>query len=226
MKKTFYLLSVFTIIAVTSSCDSISPIETSKPSTIEDALTLTVIKFTNPSYKDNILATDTDNRDKQDVFYAFDYRITEISNINVYDWVAKYNMIGQSPYIELTDGYLLIDWHWVIILNLGDKYNSNYGRTILLEQKWSDLKDFSQRWSRSTPNDHESIDRLYYFKIKAIDDYRDDKSYLTTGIENHLWIRGNDSQRDSLQSVYATCLKQILNDNDYTEDDWVVSEIK
>lgn len=210
-----------------------------EPLTTENMLWLTVIKFTKPEYKENILATDEHmyySFPKDDsVFYAC--ALPEPKRKKYCDWFEKNNLVGTSPYIELIDDYLLIDWHWLYFFaHLEDKVNANFGLTILTELKWADIKTLDDEWERNIPNDHNAIDTIYHFKVRALDDYRGDYSYKTIGWYNHIWFYTlytfaentcyvpkdfDNSKIDSLQSIYTDCLIKILKEYRYTDDSYI-----
>lgn len=214
-----------TLATILSSCGN-NPTEYPQSETIEDQLWLAVIRYTSPSYKENILAVDNSMYrlvpHDDSVFYACrtpdrDWFI---------EWTNEINLLATSPYIELVDGYLMIDWKWrPVFRHCSDKINGNYGHTILTQLKWTDLTDFTQEWERTIPNDHEAIDRIHHFKVKALDDYRGDQTYITEGWEKHIMHCGTVEQIDSLQNIYAECLRQVLRDHDYNENESFILRI-
>ena len=226
MKNSKKILFALVVILL-SSCGNHSE-NPQMPLTSEDLLFITVIKFTNPSYKDNIMATD--NRmykqceHDDSVFYACGKQLFKADYIRYADSIK---LLEMPPYIELIDDYLMMNWHWTPIFpHCSDKINGNYSQAILTGLKWTDLKDFKQEWERTIPNDHEAIDRVHLFKVKALDDYRGDKSYLQDGWEKHILFRGSVRQIDSMQNIYAECLKQILRNHKYAENESTIRQIE
>lgn len=225
MKNSKKILFALVVILL-SSCGN-HPEKPQVPLTPENILWVTVIKFNNLSYKDNILATDnsmyTSRGHDDSVFYACGVA-DKISYIQHADSIK---LLKTSPYIELVDGYLLISWKWLpVFTHCLDKINGNYGHAILTELRWKDLKDLKQEWERTTPNDHDAIERIHQFKVKALDDYRGDKTYMVDGWERHVMYCGNYSQIDSMYQIYADCLKQILREHKYTEEETFIRQIE
>ena len=227
--KHYTLLGIVISAVMLSSCGS-NPTEPQKPVTLEDRLWIAVIRYTNPSYKENILAVDNSmyrlTAHDDSVFYACRLPIKE-NQVRYIEWADCVKLLKTSPYIELVDGYLMIDWNWrPIFIHCNDKVNGNYGHTILTQLKWKDLTDFTQEWERTIPNDHEAIDRIHLFKVKALDDYRGDQTYATEGWQKHIMYCGTKEQIDSMQNIYADCLKQILKRTEYKEDDSCIEQIE
>lgn len=236
MKKLFIMLFVFFISLIHVSCGNTNPPE--EDLSIQDQLYVTVIKFSNPSYKDFILAKNGNN-----LFYACG--LAELEKTPFTNWWNKHDLAGKSPYIELADNFLLLDWHWHPMLVFGgvDTFNANYHNAVLIENKWQELKSLDQVWSADTPNDHNAIEKILIFKVKLLDDYRGDTDYQKNGWENHLYhaamlgFWGNtdsypngidkyESQIDSLQQIYADCLNTILQQNDFEMVGGYVTKIK
>ena len=225
----YSIIGIALLFAILSACSN-RPISSQQSMSVEDLPWVSVIKFTNPTYKDNILATDNSMyklREHDDsVFYACDIRPTYSRN-NFIIRADSIKLLNIPPYIELVDEYMLIDWHWKpLFIHCSDKLNGNYGHTILTELNWTDLKDFEQEWIRTIPNDHEAIDRIHHFNIKALDDYRGDITYAVDCWEKHIMYGGSERQIDSMQNIYAESLKQILRDHEYTEDETYIDQIK
>ena len=212
--------------------------------TSENMLWLSVLKFTNPAYKENVLATDNHLYKRvpkdESVFYAC--ALPEPQRTPYFERFANNKLIGSSPWVYLADDYVLVDWHWISFFShLEDKVNANYGQTILTESKWSDITGLDNEWSRTIPNDHNAIDKIYHFKVKALDDYRGDYSYKQTGWEKHLWFATlyafygksdyfpdgvDESKIDSLQNLYVDCLNKILKEHPFANDEGYIYEIK
>ena len=211
-----------------------------EPLTIENQLWLPVFKLTHQRYKENVLATEMNENGMFGIC-----QLTELEKTQFLKWWDTQDLAGKSPYIELIDDYLLLDWHWYPLYDYlkQDKYNANLHLAVLTSLTWTDITDICKIWEDSTSHDHNAIELLYQFKVKALDDYRNDLHYQTEGWENHLWysvvqyafMRQTDSfpngieesKLDSLQSIYINCLKTILRDNNFhAKNDCYVTEIK
>lgn len=242
MKKLFFMLFVFSMSLTYISCGNVNSPE--EELTIQDQLYITVVKYSNPLYKDYILAkNESDINYGDSLFYACG--LTNPERIAFTNWWNKHELSGKSPYIELVDNFLLLDWHWHPMLIYGgvDTYNANSYNAVLIENKWSELKDLNQVWSIDTPNDHNAIEKILIFKVKLLDVYRGDSGYKTNGWEKHLYhaamfgFRGMsdsypngideyESQIDSLQQIYVECLNNILQHNDYEVVGGYVTKLK
>lgn len=202
----------------------------------DDEMWLSVLKFTKPEYKDNILAW---NRTELNGNIFSVCLLPESEKEQYIKWWEQNRIKDINPFIELGNDYLLIDWHWkplFIYLNT-DTYNANLGQILLNDVKWSELENLNSEWDiNSISYSFDVIDEIHQFKIKAIDDYRGDTQYSTTEWEQHLYhiatnkysdlTQNQEQQIDSLQTIYTECLKSILQTNSYTENDAYITNIK
>lgn len=234
--KTHRLLFII-LTGLLISCNNSEP-ELGALHSEQDRMLLHVIKFTNTKYKNMILAYDK-NAFLPNKEYNFFYTCKE-QNENIEEWAKLCKIFSKSPFIDIGNGYLLIDWKWGAILSpirfqrFIDIHNIQY--TILLEHNWSELFSISQEWNINEPNDHNSIEKVYHFQIKAIDMYRGDSTYIdkNKGWDKHIFYPTADiwegrpttnmteeeiHRIDSLQSIYADILSNVMLrykfDNDY-----------
>lgn len=74
--------------------------------------------------------------------------------------------LGKNPYIELTDGYYIVDWKWGQVIY--PTYNS-----FFLNYRWEDVKSVYQVWDRSTEiiSNIDAITSLGYYRRQDIDKF-------------------------------------------------------
>lgn len=246
MKTFVKTLLFFAVMTICSSCKNTNPpsneIQSEEPLFTENQLWLPVIKFTNSLYINHILATEKGGITGDSVFGIGS--LTEPDRLTYSQWVQTHNIIGKIPFIELTDNFLLLDWHWYPMFGYlkYDTYNANLALAVLTKENWTDLRGINQIWEKTVAHDHNAIAELHQFKVKALDDYRGDKTYMKNGWEKHLWFavvqyafmrktdafpNGVDEYKlDSLQSIYVDCLKKIIEDKKISENEGWIREIK
>jgi hypothetical protein len=143
--------------------------------------------------------------------------------------VSQDFFIGKSPYIELSDGYYLVDWKW------GNFIYKPFN--VLLDVLWSEVQDRQQLWDMETPiissdfidkwgtTNRSEIDRYLQIEPAAndtlygvsTDHLRSDflgryhsLSDVPEGIKED-YIHEVERQ-DSLQRVYAERLTQVIKE--------------
>ena len=189
-----------------------------------------VVKFTKPSYKDYIVVVEPYEVDG-DWEFAVDWSLFG----NYADGNKTYfgKSLSDSPYIELTNSYLLVDWRWVSLLNRAhNTFRANDQLVVLTELKWSDFTGFLQKYSKDTPHDHKAFTRAYEFSAKVLDIYRGDS---LTERDKDIFYKGqyysnysdkNVISMDSIQNIYVGCLKEILEKYDLGEKGGLIKTIE
>ena len=107
-----------------------------------------VVKFTNPEYKNYV------------------YAEYDGPNIRMgYRQVVDEFVVGTSPYIDLGDGYMLVDWKW--------PWFGIYLSDVIIEQKWNGLTRLDTIWRADSVNiiPKPYIDELYGIYFYDIDAY-------------------------------------------------------
>ena len=141
--------------------------------------------------------------------------------------------LGQSPYIELADGYYLVDWKWGNFI-----YQPS---NVLLDAVWTDVQDRQQVWwDSSTPViSSDFIKHWGHTNRVDIDKYlqitpaaNDERFNVSTDHVRFLWLGefhtladmqesfGNGAEdymqevarQDSLQRVYVERLTKIIKE--------------
>ena len=146
--------------------------------------------------------------------------------------VCQELFLGQSPYIELADGYYLVDWKWGHFIY----HPSN----VLLDVVWTDVKDRQELWDLETSIvSSDFIEEWGAVNRNKIDSYlqiapapKDELFNVSTDHVRFRWIGefhtladvqerfGNDvedymkevTRQDSLQRVYAERLTQVIKE--------------
>lgn len=146
--------------------------------------------------------------------------------------VCQELFLGQSPYIELADGYYLVDWKWG-----GFIYAPS---NVLINVMWEDVHDRQQLWDLAMPIVSSNFIKCEGATSRAkIDNYlqiapapKDELFNVSTDHVRFRWIGefhtladvqerfGNDvedymkevTRQDSLQRVYAERLTQVIKE--------------
>ena len=128
MKRNLTLLVITIVILMISSCGST---EISVPEAPEPSLTL--IRFTNPSYVNNIIVTDYDNFKGFVIMRGNECDEHYLKNTSGKEWIYDFpSLDSRTPYIELNDGWYLVDWSW-------SSYPYN-GQVLLTDITWEKYK--------------------------------------------------------------------------------------
>ena len=123
----------------------------------EPQMSVTLIKFKQPEYKNYILA----NKFKGD-----DY----ICGMRFNKCELPIGEAGFSPYWELPDNWLLVDWKWYLF-----PYNANL--VLLTDLTWEQFEVDSSKisrvptWSLSEPYITDPIENVYYIKVDNLEKY-------------------------------------------------------
>lgn len=124
---------------------------------------LTIIKFANKSHKDYLIAGhpitgyDPVTYDESCICFANNllFSISEEETNDFLEFVEReLKICGESPYIDLADGYVLLDWKWYNVFQLSTtsmSHNSLWlylndcikSHTFVTNLLWSDLVDLS-----------------------------------------------------------------------------------
>lgn len=180
-----------------------------------------VVKFVDPEYANYIYGT-TNSRDGLIKFWSGYY---------IDHYALDKDIAGKSPYIDLGDGYLLIDWKWAYH-PLDD---------IIIKKTWSEMSSTKQTWNIDSveiiPGPYlAEVYRLYFYDVdKYLHIQKDEKDYNEdlTPTENagfhayeYYWLHHpkneslnqteleeyerNKAKADSIQSEYVEKLRGII----------------
>lgn len=173
---------------------------------------LYVIKFKQPEYKNHIM-TVSPPEGVETILYGAKFALP----------VSMKNLYGQSPYVELSGGYLLIDWHWGRVY-----YPDN---EAIISEKWEDFHydpdvNFAE-WSIDKLYVKYPVKECYTFAPRRIEEYLHGKDHLVFDLANIYfsekeWDEFTDGQKalrlreiawnDSLYKVYIPALCRIIEE--------------
>lgn len=136
-----------------------------------------IIKFEKPEYKDYIMTLSPRPEDTLTVPYAGDFVLP----------LSVENLYGQSPYIELSEDYLLVDWHWKNMFILR--------KEAIIKEKWENFRytPNEQRW----PVAQWPIDMLYVDRPVV-------ECYTIEPNQIEQYLHGDDHPTRKLAHVYAS----------------------
>ena len=120
-----------------------------------DPYSILIIKFDNYSYKDKILAYLRDDRyatGKEEPTMTMRYNkcIENPENVSTLEWNFDFAESPRTPYWELADGWLLIDWRWF-------HYPYNRSSSVIIDREWNDFLNGTWKWSRDEIIDYDPI---------------------------------------------------------------------
>lgn len=112
-----------------------------------DYLIFQVVKFTNADYADKILATPyvertLVRRDGALAYYDAKLDSFELNPVCTGYTCESFFDVGNQPYIDMGNGYLLARWPWSRLVS---RYNFHI--PVLLDMDWKDLTSPYQRWA-------------------------------------------------------------------------------
>lgn len=105
---------------------------------------MSLVKFKSQEYLNYVVAEevpiDMSSNPDMNSDHCPDKRAYKIRSV---EGVSQDFFIGKTPYIELSDGYYLVDWKW------GNFIYKPFN--LLLDVLWSDVQDRQQLWGVETP---------------------------------------------------------------------------
>ena len=154
MKKSVFIFGMIIVITLSASLGITSCKPTPSP---EPPPTVKLIKFAKPEYKYFVLA----EYNPYDSVFSQTYPHNECEDAG---------RSGYSPYWELPDNWLLIDWKW----NLNSVYEIVLLTNYTWEQYMSYIKNDSiPTWSFAEPHVSHPIEQELYINLWALDKYKD-----------------------------------------------------
>lgn len=192
----FVLLGIFMI-----SCSTNTPVEKPDiPSIVNGKVTpgayMLIIKFEYSEQKNKVIVghpiADYDDLDGQFMYIEDGGLILNVqeepeSFYSVPSEMAQFleeqtHLIGTSPYINLTDGYYLVDWKWQDIMPLSALTNYAFTNAhhntleehirdhiFLTDLDWSELTDLNQKWDNEQYTDPVSVEEVYRISFERVD---------------------------------------------------------
>lgn len=177
---------------------------------------VTIIKFHKSEYKEHVMV------------YALDpakYSTTSLCTDHICLPDSIIHICGKSPYIELPDDYLLIDWKWKRLY-----YQNN---EAIINTKWSDLKDEHTRFPTSEIIVMYPVAEFYHFSISTLREYNNgylesddpnsyngdpacpcytDDDWNRLSPEHEMRVLKYAEQYDNAQIEYAEILKRMIEE--------------
>lgn len=150
--KYFYLALISLVIV---SCDNHN-----SPSATAPESYVTLVKFTDPSYVNNLIVNDYKNSEHFILMRGNRCSENYYMNSSGKDWPYDFSGLeDRTPYIELTDGWYLIDWTWE-----GYPYN---GQTLLTEVTWD---NYNGEYTFDKSTSHISSNKICIKKYVSVQD--------------------------------------------------------
>ena len=173
-----------------------------------------IIKFKQPEYKDYIMSHFSTKADC-DLGPAIYPRFLPPSVLNLY---------GQSPYIELADGYLLFDWKW----------EQAYYYGAIINEKWTELTTRNICWPIEKLYVARPVAEIYNISADKIKEYNSgylehdtSVSYLVFPYSEQRWknLKKQEKKRvlsqtkeiDEAFIEYAEVLSRMINEGKLDE---------
>lgn len=152
MKKLLFPAFVIALISMLSGCE--------RPSAaLPPDLTVTLMKFEDPSYVNHPIVTDYSNFKDFVLMRGNRCSASYLYHFGGQDWTYDFPSLDERmPYIELSDGWYLVDWSWYVY-----PYD---GQVLLTDVTWDSYKG-EWRFDKSSPH----ISRNVYERkdIRVID---------------------------------------------------------
>lgn len=150
MKSRYILpnrLLLFGIVTIIAFCLSSCKHTNGPGGHAPDYLIFQVVKFTNADYADKILATPyvertLVRRDGALAYYDAKLDSFELNPVCTGYTCESFFDVGNQPYIDMGNGYLLARWPWSRLVS---RYNFHI--PVLLDMDWKDLTSPYQRWA-------------------------------------------------------------------------------
>lgn len=200
----FIPIYVCIIISLTSSC-----VPMGNPTFRENGCVL-LIKFYEPSNKNKILAY-INGRDgveettgSSDAYMMrFNVCVAHPHNHFAPKWTYPFPESNHSPYWELPNDWLLIDWRWT-----GFPYSQ--ASSVIIDKTWEELYDSSWVWQRELVIDEYPIAGWKYVNIENMalqinKEYDEDVLFLINNIHNTGSYLGENVHRHDF------CLCEVPN---------------
>ena len=196
MKKTSFMLGSLTLLCalcLLNGCE--------KPNEMTLKPMVVVLKMKKPEYKDNILV----NYHKGD-------SVIQAMRFNQYGEPAGKS--GYSPYWELPDNWLLVDWKW-----RGFPYDA--GLTLLTELTWEKYPTYTglplPTWPLSEPHVFQPLEKGCYVSGKKLAEYSNDDNiqYRIDGMMHVTFAQPNVVQLgDSIWTIVQSYLSTAIENGD------------
>ena len=189
MKKLLFVTCILGIMIGLCSCKS-------NPGATEPRDKIWIIKLQKPEYKNFVIA----NYNSGDSISAL--RFNQLGE--------PLGKSGYSPYWELTDDWLLIDWKW---------HNFPYlaGDVVILDEPWQNLTHHLQKWHKDVPHVAYPVTAIYTFEAKQLAAYfqKEEYEYIEPKYREALTM-GKDlfvAKKDSVWTILQQDLTELIKNN-------------
>ena len=161
-----------------------------------------IMKFKQPEYKNFILANYLDG--------SSNLVATRFNNCG-----EPKGKSGSSPYWELPNDWLLVDWKW-------NNFPYDAGLTLLTEQTWDKLDNSGTlplpNWPLTEPHVFQPVEKIDYVKITKLQDYVNAKySTEVLGLspaKDSLSICEMQDEMDRIWSILQSDLSTAIKNGD------------
>lgn len=209
MKKYMCFILLLSVVFTFSNCGNHGGVEATEPEKY-----LVLMHFTEPSYVNNIIVNDY--KDGEYFVLMRGNRCDEDYCKNSFyaeDWVEEIRSLsGRTPYVELADGWYLVDWPW-------SQYPHN-AQTLLTDNTWDNYKG-EYVFDKSTPHITGKIYETKYIRVQdlVVYSYPDDNypTYPFKGNFSGIYIE--DDVNEYLHYVFLigapgrSGMKYLANDD-------------
>lgn len=144
---------------------------------------ITVMKLTKPEYKDFIIATLVNGADSIKAYRANKTGFTGKS--------------GYTPYWELPENWLLVDWKW-----LSFPFHPLADNVLLENETWDKLT-YLQKWPLETPHISQPIESVHYINVNKLAEFLD-KTYESELIEHVIDRPSGATDADKKEEIVQT----------------------
>ena len=142
MKKIVLSIIVIALTATFIGCEQ-------KEEALPPALTVTLMKFKEPSYINHLIVTDYSNCKDFLLMRGNNCSAGYLYYFSGKDWTYDFPSLDErTPYIELSDGWYLVDWPWYMY-----PYN---GQVLVTDVTWDSYKGEWQ-FDKSSPHISQNI---------------------------------------------------------------------
>ncbi len=209
--KNIVLLGTLIVLSITACKDEPTP----KPYVPSPGYHAAVIKFDKPEYKEHIMVYADGFSEGTTRLCAERFALPD----------SVIHICGKSPYIELPQDYLLIDWKWDRIY-----YQNN---EAIIHEKWSELKTADDKWPIEDIYVTYPVKEAYYLDIEDMKAYNggtleyDSIRGVGGTVSESAWAKYSDEEKeqrlirknmlDSAQAYFAEVISNMIQDGKLPE---------
>ncbi len=151
-KKVMFLTAAIVLFGM-AACDSNNSYDPDRGPAVQ------IIKLKKPEYKDYIMTYSPSQQGETVTLATEKFALPD----SVFWAIEGQPLVGRYPYIELTDGYLMVDWKWGRICYAG--------ADAIVNEPWSTLKSIDEEWAFEQILADKPITECYYIHPDDISEY-------------------------------------------------------